>query len=124
MHYAFAVPTFVTFLRDLETPYEVKEYVRVYVGDTKQSMEFAKQFLEKRSKLRSAQRPQAQADDLCKPAPAVNPNASTEFQEVKGKSKKPKKGKMFKVDNRILGFSVTAAPDRINVGDRDYGEGV
>jgi len=31
---------------------------------------------------------------------------------------------MFKVDNRILGFSVTAAPDRINVGDRDYGEGV
>lgn len=41
-----------------------------------------------------------------------------------GKSKKPKKGKMYKVDNRILGFSVTAAPDRINVGDRDYGEGV
>lgn len=30
---------------------------------------------------------------------------------------------MFKVDNRILGFSVTSAPDRINVGDRDYGEG-
>lgn len=43
---------------------------------------------------------------------------------AQGKSKKPKKGKMFKVDNRILGFSVTAAPDRINVGDRDYGEGV
>lgn len=46
------------------------------------------------------------------------------FFFVQGKSKKPKKGKMFKVDNRILGFSVTAAPDRINVGDRDYGEGV
>ncbi|XP_025075378.1 GRB10-interacting GYF protein 2 isoform X3 [Pogonomyrmex barbatus] len=118
------IPTFVGFLRDIESAYEVKEYVRVYLGDTKQSTEFAKQFLEKRSKWRSAQRPQAQADDLCKPAPAINPNASTEFQEVKGKSKKPKKGKMFKVDNRILGFSVTAAPDRINVGDRDYGEGV
>lgn len=118
------IPTFVGFLRDIESAYEVKEYVRVYLGDTKQSTEFAKQFLEKRSKWRSAQRPQAQADDLCKPAPAVNPNASAEFQEVKGKSKKPKKGKMFKVDNRILGFSVTAAPDRINVGDRDYGEGV
>ncbi|XP_071555029.1 GIGYF family protein Gyf-like isoform X1 [Temnothorax nylanderi] len=117
------IPTFVTFLRDLETPYEVREYIRVYIGETKQSMEFAKQFLEKRSKLRSAQRPQVQADDLCKPAPAINPNAPAEFQEVKGKSKKPKKGKMFKVDNRILGFSVTAAPDRINVGDRDYGEG-
>ncbi|XP_012534011.1 GRB10-interacting GYF protein 2 isoform X2 [Monomorium pharaonis] len=118
------IPTFVGFLRDIESAYEVKEYVRVYLGDTKQSTEFAKQFLEKRSKWRSAQRPQAQADDLCKPAPAVNPNAPAEFQEVKGKSKKPKKGKMFKVDNRILGFSVTAAPDRINVGDRDYGEGV
>ncbi|EFN85095.1 GIGYF family protein CG11148 isoform X2 [Harpegnathos saltator] len=118
------IPTFVGFLRDIESAYEVKEYVRVYLGDTKQSTEFAKQFLEKRSKWRSAQRPQAQADDLCKPAPAVNPNATTDFQEVKGKSKKPKKGKMYKVDNRILGFSVTASHDRINVGDRDYGEGV
>jgi len=81
--YAFAVPTFVGFLRDIESAYEVKEYVRVYLGDTKQSTEFAKQFLEKRSKWRSAQRPQAQADDLCKPAPAVNPNAPAEFQEVK-----------------------------------------
>ncbi|XP_015430986.1 PREDICTED: PERQ amino acid-rich with GYF domain-containing protein 2 isoform X2 [Dufourea novaeangliae] len=118
------IPTFVGFLRDIESAYEVKEYVRDYLGDNKQSSEFAKQFLEKRSKWRSAQRPQAQADDLCKPAPAVNPNAPAEFQEVKGKSKKPKKGKMYKVDNRILGFSVTAAPDRINVGDRDYGEDV
>ncbi|XP_029052326.1 GRB10-interacting GYF protein 2 isoform X2 [Osmia bicornis bicornis] len=118
------IPTFVGFLRDIESAYEVKEYVRDYLGDNKQSLEFAKQFLEKRSKWRSAQRPQAEADDLCKPAPAVNPNAPAEFQEVKGKSKKPKKGKMYKVDNRILGFSVTAAPDRINVGDRDYGEGV
>lgn len=79
----FAVPTFVGFLRDIESAYEVKEYVRVYLGDTKQSTEFGKQFLEKRSKWRSAQRPQAQADDLCKPAPAVNPNAPAEFQEVK-----------------------------------------
>ncbi|XP_017754978.1 PREDICTED: PERQ amino acid-rich with GYF domain-containing protein 2 isoform X2 [Eufriesea mexicana] len=118
------IPTFVGFLRDIESAYEVKEYVRDYLGDNKQSSEFAKQFLEKRSKWRSAQRPQVQADDLCKPAPAVNPNAPTEFQEVKGKSKKPKKGKMYKIDNRILGFNVTAAPDRINVGDRDYGEDV
>jgi hypothetical protein len=40
------------------------------------------------------------------------------------KSKKPKKGKMFKVDSKMLGFSVMSAPDRINVGDRDYAEGV
>jgi PERQ amino acid-rich with GYF domain-containing protein len=30
-----------------------------------------------------------------------------------------KKGKMMKLDNRILGFSVTAAADRINQGDRE-----
>lgn len=41
-----------------------------------------------------------------------------------GKGKKAKKSKMFRVDNRILGFSVTAAQDRINVGDRDYGDGL
>lgn len=34
-----------------------------------------------------------------------------------GKSKKAKKSKMMKVDARILGFNVTAARDRINVGD-------
>ena len=27
---------------------------------------------------------------------------------------------MTKVDSRILGYSVTAAQDRLNVGDRDY----
>uniref|UniRef100_T1IEM4 Uncharacterized protein n=1 Tax=Rhodnius prolixus TaxID=13249 RepID=T1IEM4_RHOPR len=37
-----------------------------------------------------------------------------------GKSKKAKKGRMQKVDTRILGFSTTSAPDRINVGDREY----
>lgn len=79
----FSVPTFVGFLRDIDSPYEVKDYVRMYLGETKQCTEFAKQFLEKRSKWRSSQRPQVQADDLCKPAPAVNPNAGMEFQEVK-----------------------------------------
>lgn len=44
------------------------------------------------------------------------------FLMLQSKSKKPKKGKMYKVDSRILGFSVTSAPDRINVGDRDYGD--
>lgn len=70
-------------MRDVESPFEVKEYVRMYLGDTKQAGEFGKQFLEKRSRWKSSQRPQTQADDLCKPAPAINPNVSTEFQEVK-----------------------------------------
>ncbi|KAK7869595.1 hypothetical protein R5R35_003385 [Gryllus longicercus] len=117
------IPTFVGFLRDIESPYDVKDYVKLYLGDEKEAQEFARQFLERRSKLRSAQRAVPQEDDMCVPAPAVNP-LSTDFQEVKGKGKKAKKSKMFKVDNRILGFNVTAAQDRINVGDRDYGEGM
>lgn len=129
----------------------------MYLGDGKHCAEFAKQFLEKRSKWRSAQRPQAQADDLCKPAPAINPNVPADFQTIKvckgnkcrtnevtlwtektelssanefaslfslqSKAKKPKKGKMIQMDSRMLGFNVMSAPDRINVGDRDYGEG-
>lgn len=38
--------------------------------------------------------------------------------------KKSKKKPMLRLDNAFLGFNVTAAPDRINVGDRDYGEGL
>ncbi|XP_069695255.1 GRB10-interacting GYF protein 2 isoform X2 [Periplaneta americana] len=117
------IPTFVGFLRDIESPYEVKDYVRLYLGEGKEAQEFARQFLERRSKWKSAQRAVPLEDDMCIPAPAVNP-LNTDFQEVKGKGKKAKKSKMFRVDNRILGFNVTAAQDRINVGDRDYGEGM
>lgn len=61
------------------------------------------------------------SDDLCSPAIAVNPRtvSGSDYQEVKGKGKKTKKNKMLKVDVRILGFSVTASEDRINVGDID-----
>lgn len=115
------IPTFVGFLRDIESPYEVKDYVRQYLGDSAPCLHFANQFVEKRSRVKEMQRLALQhKDDLCQPAPAINP--STEFQEVKGKSKKAKKSKMTKVDARILGFSVTAAENRINVGDRDYGD--
>lgn len=30
----------------------------------------------------------------------------------------------MKLDNALLGFSVTAAPNRINIGDRDYVEDI
>jgi PERQ amino acid-rich with GYF domain-containing protein len=76
------VPTFVGFLRDIESPYEVKDYVRLYLGEGKEVQEFAKQFLERRSKWRSAQRAAPLEDDMCVPAPAVNP-LTTDFQEVK-----------------------------------------
>ncbi|CAH0716719.1 unnamed protein product, partial [Brenthis ino] len=113
------VPTFVGFLRDIESPYEVKDYVKCYLGESKDSGDFARQFLEKRSKLLRVGTV-TPSDDLCSPAIAVNPRASlSDYQEIKGKGKKSKKNKMLKVDARILGFSVTASEDRINVGDID-----
>ncbi|XP_015044406.1 GIGYF family protein CG11148 [Drosophila pseudoobscura] len=117
------VPTFVAFLQDLEAPYEVKDYVRIYLGDGKESSDFAKQFLERRSKYKSLQRAQnAHNDDMCKPAPAITPSGN-DNTESKNKQKKVKKNKMTKLDARILGFSVTAAEGRINVGVRDYVDG-
>ncbi|KAH8307797.1 hypothetical protein KR044_004432 [Drosophila immigrans] len=116
------VPTFVTFLQDLEAPYEVKDYVRIYLGEGKDSSDFVKQFLERRSKYKSLQRAQnAHNDDMCKPAPAITP--SNDYSDNKNKQKKIKKSKMTKMDARILGFSVTAAEGRINVGSRDYVDG-
>ncbi|XP_050360390.1 GIGYF family protein Gyf [Nymphalis io] len=113
------VPTFVGFLKDIESPYEVKDYVKCYLGESKDANDFARQFLERRSKLLRVGMV-TPSDDLCSPAMAVNPRVSiSDYQEVKGKGKKSKKNKMLKVDARILGFSVTAAEDRINVGDID-----
>ncbi|KAH8384902.1 hypothetical protein KR200_000948 [Drosophila serrata] len=118
------VPTFVAFLQDLEAPYEVKDYVRIYLGEGKDSLDFAKQFLERRSKYKSLQRAQnAHNDDMCKPAPAITPS-SNDNTDNKNKQKKVKKNKMTRMDARsILGFSVTAAEGRINVGVRDYVDG-
>ncbi|XP_045478722.1 GIGYF family protein Gyf isoform X2 [Harmonia axyridis] len=116
------IPTFVTFLKDIESAMDVRDYCKEYLGDNPQTLQFAAHFLEKRRSFRPKN--QAPKDDMCSPASAINPSSvhSNEFQEVKGKNKKNKKNKMLKVDSRILGFNVTSAPDRINVGDRDYGD--
>lgn len=54
-----------------------------FTGETKECTEFAKQFLERRSKYKNQQRAQnAHIDDMCSPAPAINPS-SNDFQEVK-----------------------------------------
>ena len=54
------VPTFVSFLKEVESPYEVHDYIRAYLGDTSEAKEFAKQFLERRAKQKASQRQQQQ----------------------------------------------------------------
>uniref|UniRef100_A0A8D0B377 GRB10 interacting GYF protein 1 n=1 Tax=Salvator merianae TaxID=96440 RepID=A0A8D0B377_SALMN len=54
------VPTVVAFLKEVESPYEVHDYIRSYLGDTLEAKEFAKQFLERRAKQRANQQRQQQ----------------------------------------------------------------
>lgn len=44
----FSVPTFIGFLKEIESPKEVKDYVKLYIGEGKQAINFANQYLEKR----------------------------------------------------------------------------
>jgi len=67
------------------------------------------------------------------PAPAVNPNitrsssgtnkvssASARYSAGEDTKKNKKKKKMQKLDSSILGFTVHAAPDRVNAGEIHY----
>ena len=45
----FVVPTFIAFLREVESPYEVQDYVKSYLGESAKSAKFANDFIEKRS---------------------------------------------------------------------------
>uniref|UniRef100_A0A673W696 GRB10 interacting GYF protein 1 n=1 Tax=Salmo trutta TaxID=8032 RepID=A0A673W696_SALTR len=44
------VSTIVAYLKEVESPYEVHDFIRSYLGDTMEAKEFAKHFLERRAK--------------------------------------------------------------------------
>ena len=46
------VDTFTSFLVTLESTQEVLDYVKTYVGESREALNFAKLFLEKRPKLK------------------------------------------------------------------------
>lgn len=66
------------------------------------------------------------------PAPAVNPNltrsssgpnkvnSTGNYTSNEDAKKNKKKKKMQKLDSSILGFTVHAAPDRVNAGEIHY----
>ncbi|XP_015283371.1 PREDICTED: PERQ amino acid-rich with GYF domain-containing protein 1 [Gekko japonicus] len=56
------VPTVVAFLKEVESPYDVHDCIRSYLGDTVEAKEFAKQFLERRAKQRANQQRQQQQE--------------------------------------------------------------
>ena len=50
------IPTFVAFLKDVESPFEVGDYVRSYLGEGKDARDFSKEFLERRSRWKNSVR--------------------------------------------------------------------
>ncbi|PKU37252.1 perq amino acid-rich with gyf domain-containing protein 2 [Limosa lapponica baueri] len=121
------LPTFVSFLKEVESPYEVHDYIRAYLGDTPEAKEFAKQFLERRAKQKaSQQRQQQQQQDSVwgmnhSSLHSVfqtnqSNNQQSNFEAVQS-GKKKKKQKMVRADPSLLGFSVNASSERLNMGE-------
>ncbi|XP_043317942.1 GRB10-interacting GYF protein 2 isoform X4 [Cervus canadensis] len=123
------VPTFVSFLKEVESPYEVHDYIRAYLGDTSEAKEFAKQFLERRAKQKANQRQQQQQQQQQDSVWGMNHSAlhsvfqtnqtnnqQSNFEAVQS-GKKKKKQKMVRADPSLLGFSVNASSERLNMGE-------
>ncbi|XP_058277869.1 GRB10-interacting GYF protein 2 isoform X10 [Hirundo rustica] len=120
------VPTFVSFLKEVESPYEVHDYIRAYLGDTPEAKEFAKQFLERRAKQKASQQRQQQQQDSVwgmnhSSLHSVfqtnqSNNQQSNFEAVQS-GKKKKKQKMVRADPSLLGFSVNASSERLNMGE-------
>uniref|UniRef100_H2Z8R9 GYF domain-containing protein n=1 Tax=Ciona savignyi TaxID=51511 RepID=H2Z8R9_CIOSA len=141
------ITTFVGFLRDLESPDEVKGYITSYLGDSKPVRDFAEAFLQRRIAAKKQQRleeqkqqekqkqqqqqqqqqqqakkqQQAQQSAKSQTAQATQAKPTTDQEVVTGSTKrgKRKQKKLQKVDPSILGFSVNAASGRVNMGEID-----
>ncbi|XP_051984678.1 GRB10-interacting GYF protein 2-like isoform X5 [Xyrauchen texanus] len=122
------VPTFALFLKEVDSPYEVHDYVRAYLGDTSQAKDFAKQFLERRAKQNANQQKpqqvqqQKQQDsvwEISQVSQSINQHQQQQQQrfETVTSGKKKKKQKMVRADPSLLGFSVNASSERLNMGE-------
>ncbi|XP_053163952.1 GRB10-interacting GYF protein 2 isoform X2 [Hemicordylus capensis] len=118
------VPTFVSFLKEVDSPYEVHDYIKAYLGDTPEAKEFAKQFLERRAKQKANQQRQQQDSVWGMNHSSLHSvfqtnqsnNQQSNFEAVQS-GKKKKKQKMVRADPSLLGFSVNASSERLNMGE-------
>ncbi|MGH0188113.1 UNVERIFIED_CONTAM: hypothetical protein FKN15_028007 [Acipenser sinensis] len=58
------VSSIVSYLKEVESPYEVHDFIRSYLGDTLEAKEFAKQFLERRAKQKANHQRQQQQQQV------------------------------------------------------------
>ncbi|XP_027020751.2 GRB10-interacting GYF protein 1 isoform X2 [Tachysurus fulvidraco] len=138
------VATIVAYLKEVESPYEVLDFIRSYLGDTVEAKEFAKQFLERRAKQKANHQRQQQLSKevggltmnsfpLQDSMRGMNPAAlQSMFQAVHsgkggmgydqaGKLKK-KQPMMLHSDPSILGYSFHGAGDRMSLSEMEMVE--
>ncbi|KAK6316905.1 hypothetical protein J4Q44_G00123050 [Coregonus suidteri] len=130
------VATIVAYLKEVESPYEVHDFIRSYLGDTVEAKEFAKQFLERRAKQKAnhqrQQQQQQQQQQLSKEVAGLSINnfpIQSMFQAAQmGKGgmydsqaakMKKKQTMMLHSDPSILGYSFLGAGDRMNLGEME-----
>uniref|UniRef100_A0A8C1WRH0 GRB10 interacting GYF protein 1a n=1 Tax=Cyprinus carpio TaxID=7962 RepID=A0A8C1WRH0_CYPCA len=68
------VPTIVAYLKEVESPYEVLNFICSYLGDTVEAKEFARQFLERRAKQKANHQRQQQQVCLSKEMAGLSMN--------------------------------------------------
>ncbi|XP_064879676.1 GRB10-interacting GYF protein 1-like isoform X8 [Oncorhynchus nerka] len=126
------VATIVAYLKEVESPYEVHDFIRSYLGDTMEAKEFAKQFLERRAKQKANHQRQQQQQQLSKEVSGLSMNnfpIQSMFQAAQmGKGgmydsqaakMKKKQTMMLHSDPSILGYSFLSAGDRMNLGEME-----
>ncbi|KAJ8008412.1 hypothetical protein DPEC_G00104550 [Dallia pectoralis] len=139
------VSTIVAYLKEVESPYEVLDFIRSYLGDTMEAKEFAKQFLERRAKQK--QNHQRQQQQLSKEVAGLtmnnfplqdsmrgmNPSTlKSMFQaaqmskggmyDSQGSMKKKKPPVMQHSDPSILGYSFHNAGERLSLNEMEMVE--
>lgn len=120
------VPMAVAILKEVESPYDVHDYIRSCLGDTLEAKEFAKQFLERRAKQKASQQRQQQQEAwLSGPLQAAFPtNHSAKLGPGPGPgpgegSKAKRRALMLHSDPSILGYSLHGPSGEIESVD-DY----
>ncbi|XP_041707033.2 GRB10-interacting GYF protein 1-like isoform X2 [Coregonus clupeaformis] len=124
------VTTIVAYLKEVESPYEVHDFIRSYLGDTVEAKEFAKQFLERRAKQKANH--QRQQQQLSKEVAGLSVNnfpVQSMFQaaqmgtggmyDSQAAKMKKKQTMMLHSDPSILGYSFLGAGDRMSLGEME-----
>uniref|UniRef100_A0A673W676 GRB10 interacting GYF protein 1 n=1 Tax=Salmo trutta TaxID=8032 RepID=A0A673W676_SALTR len=100
------VSTIVAYLKEVESPYEVHDFIRSYLGDTMEAKEFAKHFLERRAKQK--QNLQQQVRILLSPSTLQSMFQAAQMgkgglYDTQGAMKKKKQPVVLHSDPSILG---------------------